>query len=230
MAILMGIAITQPLWAQQATTRNLIHFDEKKVHYGFQLGLFQGGLKTVPSDSFYQQDTFYKIQSESKTGFSLGVILNFALPPELLDFRFTPAVSFYEHSINFYNQQDSSVINKSQEVTSLDFPLLLKYKSQRRHNHRVYVIGGFTPGIQVSGKHADSNSDEQVPISSFNLEASIGIGMNLYLQMFNLAPEVRFSHNLNNMFSDNYSQENIYAPNLKRIMPYRIAFILNFEG
>ncbi|MEH0157905.1 porin family protein [Limibacter armeniacum] len=233
--ILMGM-MTTSAHAQKSKTYNLIKFDKRKLHYGFQLGLFRSSMKLTYSDFFLNDpdQTFVNVQVVPKGGFSIGFILNVALPNEYLDFRFTPNVSFYERAILFEpttnpnpGQELPPMATLSTETTVVELPFLLKYKSQRRRNHRVYLVGGLIGGIQVGNKPAETDPDKQFHLQDINVEVAVGLGMDLYMQMFNFAPELRFSHNVLSVYDPS---DNIYAKNIEKLVPYKLALIFNFEG
>lgn len=214
---------------------NLVTFDERKLHYGFQLGLFNSNMRLSRSDDYSgvstPQGKLAYIEPLSTTGFTIGFILNMALPHKHFDFRVNPAVSFYERAISYTSRNQGGFQDtlKTQETTVIEIPLLLKYKSARRYNHRVYMVGGVIGGFQVSNKQ-EGDPDEYISLDKVNIELAFGLGMNLYMEMFNFAPEIRFSHSLNSIFSSNNSADNIYARPIDGLVPYRISFILNFEG
>ena len=48
------------------------------------------------------------------------------------------------------------------ENTMVEFPILLKYKSERRGNIRMYMIGGVKPGIEASGKKDKTKAELEI--------------------------------------------------------------------
>ena len=64
------------------------------------------------------------------------------------------------------------------ESTMVEVPLLLKYKSERRGNIRMYMIGGVKPGIEASGKNEETRAELKIKGSNLSLEA--GFGFDLY--------------------------------------------------
>jgi hypothetical protein len=75
---------------------------------------------------------------------------------DFFDLRITPKVAFYEHRLQ-YKYTDGSALGQETheelvETTMVEFPILLKYKSERRGNIRMYMIGGIKPAIEASGK------------------------------------------------------------------------------
>jgi len=205
-------------------SKNMPFYDDKKVRYGFQIGLYQARLNLTNSTYFANgDDSTQWIQPIDKFGFSLGFILNIKLKDELWAVRILPNVSFYEREITF--GYANSTHTELFESTFIELPILLKYKSVRRNNHRMYMIGGLMAGLEVGNKR-ESLAENSLVTEKFALEVQYGFGFDLYFEMFKFAPEIRFSHGLTNSLVQN---GNIYARNLDRISTHKITVFLNFE-
>ena len=144
-------------WAR----RNNPNYDDKKLTYGFLIGLHTTTYQIEYSDTFVSPrlDSVHSVIPSWRPGFSLGFIVNYRLT-EFLDLRITPEVAFYEHKLR-YNYIDGTSLDHLVETTMVEFPLLLKYKSMRRGNVRMYMIGGIKPGIEASGKKEVDNSKQK---------------------------------------------------------------------
>ena len=187
---------------------NLPHYDKKWLHYGFLIGVHTSAYQIEHSEKF-SSDAFKEVQSIEgvwKPGFSLGFIGNFRLA-EFLDFRLTPKVSFQEYELKYtYTSPNSDVPSPFKtkvdriENTMVELPILLRYNSQRRGNHRMYIIGGITPGIEASGK---KDKDIIFETKNVNLKLEFGFGSEIYYPLGKFAPEIRFSYGLINMMGGN---------------------------
>jgi hypothetical protein len=100
-----------------------------------------------------------------------------------------------------FEYTDGSTIDQLVESTVVEFPLLIKYKSIRWKNFRVYFIGGINPAIQASG-NKDDQEERKLQTSKFNLSGEIGFGFDFYFPLFKFAPEVRFSQGLLNLLKE----------------------------
>lgn len=210
-ALLLLGSFANTSYAQKSAksrTINMPDYDFKKLHYGFQIGLFNYGMKAK-----YGANGIAAV-TQRATSFSLGFITNFRLKDDLWALRILPNVSFYERS--FLNVVDSSVT--AYEATVVEIPILLKYKSRRRKNHRMYMIGGLTAAWEVGSKEIDG-----LAFRKNNLELSYGAGFDLYWSFFKFSPEIRFSHGLFNMLD---------VPSvggIDRLYSHKVALYLNFE-
>lgn len=209
-------------WAR----RNNPNYDERKLTYGFLIGLHTTAYQIEYSDSIVSPglDSLHSIVPDWRPGFSLGFIVNYRLT-EFLDLRLTPEVAFYEHRLR-YNYTDGTFIDENVETTMVEFPLLLKYKSMRRGNVRMYMIGGFKPGIEASGKKEIENTTTQLEVKNLSLNLEAGIGFDLYFPLFKFSPEVRFSRGISDVLDNT---ENKFGQPLRRVNTNTITVYLLFQ-
>jgi hypothetical protein len=101
-----------------------------------------------------------------------------------------------------YNYLNAPQRVEVEESTVVEIPFLVKYKSARRKNTRMYLIGGITPGYEASGTSDLEENADLLQIERFNLSAEFGFGLDLYYPLFKFSPEIRFSKGLLNLLSD----------------------------
>ena len=139
-------------WARQHNPL----YDNRKISYGFSIGIHTSSYQLNYADRFVTQDfdTVHSVVPTFNPGFSLGFLVNLRLH-EFLDLRLMPKAGFYDHEL-VYRYTDRSEKSQLVETTIVEFPLLLKYKSMRRGNVRMYIVGGMTPAMfNFSGKCED---------------------------------------------------------------------------
>jgi len=209
-------------WAR----RNNPNYDERKLTYGFLIGLHTTAYQIEYSDSIVSPslDSLHSIVPDWRPGFSLGFIVNYRLT-EFLDLRLTPEVAFYEHRLR-YNYTDGTFIDENVETTMVEFPLLLKYKSMRRGNVRMYMIGGIKPGIEASGKKEIENTTTSLEVKTLTLNLEAGLGFDLYFPLFKFSPEIRFSRGISDVLDNT---ENPFGYPLRRVNTNTITVYLLFQ-
>src|SRR5690606_1123882 len=156
--------------------KNNPNYDERKFSYGFMIGLHSSALQLEYDETFVTPDfdTLYAVQPEWSAGFSLGFIINYRAA-EFLDLRLTPKVSFYEHKLKYVFTNEAP-LDHLIEPTMVEVPVLAKYKSVRRGNVRMYMIGGVTPAIEASGKKDLQSTSGALELERFNLSLEAGFG------------------------------------------------------
>ena len=208
-------------------TKNNPNYDERKLSYGFLIGLHSSAYQIKYADRFVTQDfdTVYSIEPGWSAGFSLGFIVNYRIT-DLLDFRVTPKVAFYEHTLKYRYTDETPTEEKLMETTMVELPLLLKYKSERRGNIRMYMIGGAKPALEASGKKDVENRSSTLGVTNMNLSLEAGFGFDLYYPLFKFSPELRFSRGLVNILENT---TNKYGQPLERVNTNTITLYLLFQ-
>lgn len=206
---------------------NLPTYDDRLIHYGFQLGLAHSGFRVKHSDRFLNQTVLERVYPTASTGFTIGFLFNLRVS-ELSDLRFAPYVGFYDRKLNFiYNDETKKDATASFQSSTIELPLLYKFKSARRRNTRMYMVGGLKTSIEVGAK---KKQKEALNITTkpvgFSLE--YGLGLDIYYPLFKFAPELRFSYGLTNLFVEDPKNELTYN-SIGKISPYTVSLIFFFE-
>lgn len=217
------------LQAQRNNTDNLPNYDNRWLHYGFSIGVHSSGYRMKYADNFTSPafDSLHSVMAQNSFGFSLGLIANLRLA-EFLDLRIMPEVVFYENRVDYnYIRDGQSVIDEQLvETTFVEFPVLFKYKSVRRGNTRMYLIGGIEPGIEATGKKEEQDDSDKLLVNGTNLSLQVGFGLDVYFPLFKFAPEIRFSRGLMNMKNE---RENPYGAPIQSLVTNTVTLYLLFE-
>jgi len=218
----------EEVWAQKSKIINLPNYDRRKYHYGFQLGVFNSTLNLSPKATILlPTDTVQYVAGTGNSGFLIGFLLNRRFKDELWSIRFVPSVTFFEYNalLEFKNskKQEKAVIQN----TYIELPLLFKYRSVRRHNFRMYMVGGGAYSFQVGANKVDDEL-KSLALLQNNIEAVYGFGFDFYFQMFKFAPEIRISHGLTNVLNRGL-ERSYFTQATDRILTHKVALIFNFE-
>jgi hypothetical protein len=156
-------------------------------------------------------------------GITLGFITNLRLHDQV-DLRFLPGVSFFQRGVELDFAGGGSATEMI-ENTYLDLPLLIKFRSQRRENFRVYVIGGAKYSAEIGARRRE-RTEQQLRTVPQDFCLEFGFGFDIYFEMFKFAPEIRFSRGFANLLNDD---PNIYAESLLNLNSHTVTLYLNFE-
>ncbi|MGE5395684.1 MAG: porin family protein [Candidatus Saccharibacteria bacterium] len=236
--------------AQRQVVKNLTTFDDKRLHFGFSLGLntLDFGLQhynvigdnpnfdpnkieTVGNQTI---DASKKIRADIATltpGFTVGIVTNLRLT-ESLDLRFLPGMSFGERKLTYNIPIEDKTGSSAKEFysiksTFLDFPLLVKYKARRMNNQRPYLIGGPAYRIDIS----KTGQEDLVRLKPFSTYLEAGMGWDMYLQFFRLSTELKFSFGLNNILDKGpkSTQMQVYSNAFSRVTSDMFILSFHFE-
>lgn len=206
--------------------RNNPNYDDKKVTYGFLIGLHSSSYQIKYSRKFATGlDTLHSVTPTWSGGFSLGFIVNYKLA-DFFDLRITPKVGFYENRVQYRYITDTPMKEELIETTMVEFPVLLKYKSERRGNIRMYMIGGVNPAIEASGRKNLEAGGSTLEILDSNLSLEAGFGFDLYYPLFKFSPELRFSRGIVNILNNT---TNPAGEPLQRVNTNTITLYLLFQ-
>jgi len=208
-------------WARQHNP----NYDSRVISYGFMIGIHTSAYQVKYADKFVtpQYDTVSSVMAEFAPGFSLGFLVNYRVN-EFLDLRIMPKAGFYTHTLH-YTYTDETTDVQFIESTHVELPLLLKYKSMRRGNVRMYMIGGITPGLELSGKN-EVKSSSGLDIKKGNIQLEGGLGFDFYFPLFKFSQEIRFARGIVNVLGDDTS---IYSDPLKRLNTNTISVYFVFQ-
>lgn len=225
--ILAMLLVSFQAFSQRDRSINLPNYDSRWLHYGFYLGIeaFQYRLKYSELFIMPEMDSIISINPAVTFGpVNIGFVVNFRLT-EFLNLRLLPKFGINERKIvyTFNGHQEKQII----EAVTMGFPLLLKYKSVRRGNYRMYLVGGINPSVRVGGSKDTNKEEDKLTIKDSNLSIEFGFGLDIYYPFFKFSPEIRFSRGIVNNLS---SQNNFYNKGINRLTTNSISLFLYFEG
>lgn len=214
--------------------------DNKTFSYGFFLAAHTSSLRLKYSAAFLDPDAtaiadVHSIMPTFSPGFDLGFLLTTRLHDQF-NVLITPKVGFYEYrtEVQFYSggtNQDPTQAELGHsgfltEETLVEFPLLLKYKSQRFNNTRMFFVAGINPRIRT--KNQDEADEDDIVLTGKDLALEMGMGFDLYFKYFKFSPEIRFSHGLKNLYRKDNTDPRI-AGAISEIRKKSITLYLNFQ-
>lgn len=203
---------------------NLPNYDNRKIHYGFQLGINYTTFRLSQSQAFLESDTIQRVYARGSNGFALGFLFNYRLA-EFFDLRFTPYVGFYERVIRFEIKDVEEPSDAIFQSSIIELPWMVKYKSARRGNYRMYMLGGMKMSAEVGAKKKQQKSTK-LSTNSVDWSIEYGLGLDIYYPLFKFSPELRFSYGLSNLF---VKDDNIFSRNIDRLSTFTTTLFFFFE-
>ena len=119
-------------------------YDDKPVHFGFLFGF--------ASSNYTPNGGSDTIISPRNFGFQIGGIVNYAYNKHF-ELKSGINIALYDRSLVFAPTFSEPLIRES---TWLEIPVLIKYKSVRRDNHRMYLIGGVKLGLEANVRRREN--------------------------------------------------------------------------
>ncbi len=219
--ILLLFCITGNAFSQTRQVANKPDYDNSPYHFGFLLGINKMlfSIRTTPdyqqklqyndydqlmpdqsSDSAY----LYNMETTPTFGFVIGIIGNLRMGDHF-DLRLTPSLTFGERVIdysikNYFNSHTPEMlyVSKSVQSTFVEFPLWVRFKGDRIHNIRPYVMAGgkYSLDLASNAKKKSEGNSANVFINRKDFYAMGGFGFDFYTAYFKFGTEVSMSYGL----------------------------------
>lgn len=230
--LLVSLFGPQAFAQKKIKTENLANFDLHPFHFGFLLSYNTADffVKLKPQAPF--TDSLLVLDHVRQPGFNLGIVSSFNMTPNV-SVRFIPTLSFQDRVLNYrFKKSDGSLIgfDKPVESTWLEFPVLLKLRSDRINNFAVYVVTGGKFSIDMaSQKDVNNEIDDEVVVklSKYDYSAEVGGGCDMFLPYFKFGMELKFAVGLPNLLIDDNTR---FSNPLESLRSKCWVFTLTFEG
>jgi len=217
---LFFLSINSSAQRSNSKIKNLQNFDQKKIHFGYYIGLNNYNYKL---DYLNNPSSEGIINIENSFGLNVGLIGDLKLRKNL-NLRFEPGLKTNKLNVLYPNNDTREI-----KSTYIQLPLLLKYGAKRYNNIKPYVLGGLSTSFNLSG---NQNSPEDNNNGVFRLKTNtfyyeLGFGIDFYLQYFKFSPSIRGVFSLKNEIVPDLDPNSPWTGNIDK-MSTRAIFI-NFS-
>lgn len=193
LVVLLSYQLSQAqLFTKEKIANNIDNLDQKRLSWGFFLGLNSYDFKTT-----YEED-LKDILVDTNVGFSVGLISDLRINDNF-NLRFEPGLFITQRVLQYdpvyfdgtdYNESDLTREDKS---TYIHFPLLLKMSTNRINNFKPFILGGVSTALNLASNenNPDDNSVGQFRTKKGVYFYELGFGIDLYMQWFKFTPSIR---------------------------------------
>ena len=138
--------------AQIKKIQNRPYIDQRRLHYGFLIGLHTQDLK-FENNGYITKDgeSWFADVASYSPGFSVGVLGELYLTKDLA-LRLIPTLHFGDKTVIFKEQNSKEETRQQIKSTYLSLPFDLKFSAERFNNYRPYVMAGVNPMADLSIK------------------------------------------------------------------------------
>lgn len=213
--------------------KNLPNFDYKKYHFGFLLSTNVSDFYfDYREDNSFAQDSLQGISNQRQQGFNLALLASWDITPNI-HLRFIPGLSFQDRGLNYrFLTADgtSEAILKRTESVFLDFPLLLKLRTNRVNNLAAYaLIGGkYSRDMQSQEDVDNAVADELViKLNRTDYSLDVGGGIDFFLPYFKFSIEMKTAIGFPNLL---IQEETRFTAPIESLRTRTFILSLCFEG
>lgn len=209
--LVVFICCSCSVFAQPEKLKNYRKFDNRIMHFGFMLGFNQSDLNTYPIVGAYEKYGLVSLENSKQPGGQVGVLTTIKLGHPVVRLRFIPTLSFQERVLKYYyppiEAGKKEFINEERiNSVSLDFPLMLQFRTLRYNNFAAYFLAGgqYSLDLQSQERATQSDVDPFVKLRKHDFQGQAGAGVEFFFPYFKMGFEVKFSHSFKNvMIQDN---------------------------
>ena len=188
----LALLLCSGLAMAQSKPRNQPKYDRKPLHFGFSLGINTFDFHVQEIEDLAALDGYYSIQSNTSPGYTIRIISNLRLGV-FWDLRFCPGFAATERELLFDianpDNGERILVSRPIESSFIEMPLLLKWKSERINNYRLYVLGGAKYNLDLSSKE-DVIDDRIFKLRKNDLYYEFGFGIDIYFEFFKFSPQI----------------------------------------
>ncbi len=212
--LLAFLCLTHSVWGQDRKVQNRPYIDLRRFHFGIQVGMHMQDIELmnvgpimmvdengVATESFISCD-----ENRWDPGFNVGVVGELRLN-EFFQFRIAPTIYFGSRHIIFRNHTQSTENNVVEEHQDLKSAYIMAtfdliFAAPRVNNHRLYVMAGVSPALNLISKASD-----YLRLKRGQVFLELGLGFDRYLPYFKCRPELKFMYGLGNALNTNHVDE-----------------------
>ncbi|MCF0189184.1 MAG: PorT family protein [Bacteroidaceae bacterium] len=178
--------------SQEQRIMNRPYIDERKLHYGFFIGLntFDFEFDNTGYVNPLTKEEWYVDVDNHSFGFTVGVVGEWRMHKHFA-LRTTPTLHLAQRHIAFHEQTTGRDSTQNMKSTCIAVPIDVKITAPRYNNFRPYVLVGVVPMFDLT-----SHKHDAIRTNAFDLHVEFGLGCDLYLPFFKLIPELKFSFGL----------------------------------
>lgn len=219
--------LCQDLQAQRRLL-NLPNYNNKKLHFGFSIGLNFFNFNIQQIENLGDVDGYFGAQGVVNPGYNVNIVTNLRLA-EYLDFRFLPGFASTNRVIEFDVieplTQERQIVKREIVSSFFEFPFELKYRSKRIDNYGLYVTTGFKYNLDLSSNE-NVEDDRLFKIRSSDLGYEFGFGVDMYFEFFKFSPQIKATFGFNNLLVQDGTY---YVSGIERLETRAILLNFTFE-
>lgn len=220
----------------QVKSKYQANYDAKPIRFGYYIGFAPTHFNIKHAPSFFTDENInttdskgqiYAVTSPNSTAIRAGAMINYYIN-DYFDVRFSPLnISVQERKIVYIDKDEKVQTDNLNSKAWMEFPFHVKYKSERRHNSRMFVFAGTRWGFETNsitkGKRA---TGDNVSLRTNDLQIEYGVGLEIFREYFKVTPELHFSHGIFNM--KRKDNERYHLNHIQSLKTHSVTLLIMF--
>jgi hypothetical protein len=163
-------------------------------------------------------------------GFNLGIISSWNINKNI-HLRFVPSLCFQERifTYNYIDKGELETKISRLESTTLDFPLMLKLRTNRINNFAAYFLTGAQYSLDLASQAKIKNdiNDPIMIVKQHDFSYQFGGGFDFFMEYFKLGLELKLSSGFRNL---HIQDDTFFTKPITDIRSKVWWFSVTFEG
>jgi hypothetical protein len=206
---------------------NVHELGKKAIYFGISIGGNVQDFTAIHKPFSAQNDSIRSYRAKIGPGFTLGIIGNYQFH-RYFDLRFIPALTFSDKNLEYVLKSKNTVVKKTVSSIYLDFPVLIRYKSEPIKDFRIYVLAGMRYSFDLASNQKTRKADDLIKLGRHDVAVEYGVGFMVYFPYFILSPEFKMSHGILNIHKP--TDGLIYSRVIDKLFSRAFTLTINLEG
>ena len=197
--LLLCLTCTYALSAQNRPA-HLGRFDERKVHFGIQVGYTLSKFDLHYTDDGTVRENILGTTSYYSPGFHINEINDFRLGDHL-NLRLMPGITLISRDMAFSWSDDYTSTHwkydtrRTVESVYGELPVEFKFRAMRYADFRPYLIAGGSWGFDFASlrKNQNNNDESIIRLNPIDLRYTMGVGFDFFLHYVKFAIELKMA-------------------------------------
>jgi len=208
---------------------NLPKHDQRTFHFGFHVGYNSSNFQLIPSAN--KADSVIGMNVLARPGFNLAIPIEWNAS-RFLKVRFYPMfLTFQERAINYFikptlRDEDIYSITEKLESSFLQWPLQLKFRTDRVKNFAAYFLTGATFGVDMASQK-DVKPGQVLKISKLDYGYELGIGTDFFLEYVKIGMELKFNAGIPDVL---IQEDSFFSSPIKSLRTRAWMFTITIES
>jgi hypothetical protein len=213
-------------------SRNLQQFDNKPYHFGFLLSTNTSSFFIDYKPDFTFNDSLLRIDNVPQSGFNLALLASYNLTKNV-NFRFIPGLSFQDRGLEYTFLRDNAKTETMLKIVQsvwLEFPILIKLRTNRVGNFAAYALIGGKYGMDMQSQKDVNNAvagDIIVKLKDRDYSIDAGAGFDFFLPYFKFAIEFKTAFGLTNVL---FEEDQPFSAPIESLRTRTFVVSFSFEG
>lgn len=202
--LFLFLLLPSMLFGQSAKPKNIHRFDEKRFGVGWMIGGNRAGFTLMEESNLLADYGVLNLSNDWAVGAQFGPLMTMRLTKSpVLRMRFMATYSFQERILNYTFLNSASEVIENQEriqSSSIDFPLMLQFRTLRVNNFASYVLAGSQFSIDAqSQENASQNfTDPFIKLNRYDYSGQLGCGVEFFTPFYKFGIEIKYQHGFRN--------------------------------